>query len=404
MAQKVEEEEVPDLSKISRTTSYINFRNDSHESTLLREMKKLYDDDLLKDVTLCVENLEFSCHKNVLAATSQYFKLMFTLEMAESTKDRIELFEIDSRCMKDIIDYAYTGKIKITRTNAQNLLGAASLFQIMPVQRACAKFMEAQLDIHNCIGINYFAEIHNCVALKIKAREFIEKYFVDVCRGDEFLSLTFNQLADLILSDELNVEKEETVIDAAFSWIAHDFKFRKGYFCDLLPMVRLGLVSKLYVKEQLYKHKLVRECKKCRDYIKDLRDFETCPGTYEGMPDFSLNLRSGMYRPEGCLLVMGGVELTTIRPCINCYNPVSQECFYIEEFPEPRKQDTYDCEDIACVVTENNLIFGGWENLHIRQIFSFLYMIYNYRLKPHNVFAFFKCKNNTRYDLTLPKC
>lgn len=361
MAQNAVEtnEAVPDLANLGTNTSYINFRNDAHESTLLKEMKKLYDDDLLKDVTLCVGSLEFKCHKNVLAATSPYFKLMFTLEMAESKKDRIDIFEIDSRSMKEILEYAYTGKMKITRTNAQNLLGAASLFQILPIQRACAKFMETQLDIHNCIGINYFAEIHNCIALKIKAREYIEKNFVEVCRCDEFLSLTFNKLSELVLSDELNVEKEETVLDAGLAWVMHDYESRKDFFCEMLPMIRLGLVDKKYIDDRLRKSRLIRQCRKCKEYLKDLKDYESSPSTYKGESDFSLSLRSGMYQPESCLLIMGGVEQTTIRPCINCYNPVTQECFYIEEFPEPRKQDTYDCEDIACVVTEDNLIFAG---------------------------------------------
>ncbi|XP_060571917.1 kelch-like protein 3 [Ruditapes philippinarum] len=350
--------------------SYINFKNDSHESALLKEMKKLFDEDLLKDVTLCVGNLEFGCHKNVLAATSPYFKLMFTLEMAESKKDRIELFEIDSRSLKEIIEYAYTGKVRITRRNAQNLLSAATLFQILPVQRACAKFMETQLDINNCIGINFIAEIHNCTALKIKAREFIEKNFVEVCGNEEFLSLTFNKLAEIVMSDELNVEKEEIVLDAVISWVEHDFESRKVHFCDILQMIRIGLLSKRYVKEILAKHKLVKECKKCKEYIKDLKDYETNPGTYVGENEFSLSLRSGMYHPEGCLLIIGGVELTSVRPCINCFNPVSQECFYIEEFPEPRKQDTYDCEDVACVVTGDNLIFAGGGNYIYHHLFE----------------------------------
>lgn len=365
-----EEEEIVNVPKLAGITSYTNFRNDSHESTLLKEMKKLYDEDLLKDVTLCVENLEFSCHKNVLAATSPYFKLMFTLGMVESKKDKIEIFGVDSCSLKDILEYAYTGKVRITQSNAQNLLAAASLFQILPVQRACANFMENQLSVCNCVGIHYFAESHNCIALKIKAREFIEKNFVEICQGEEFLCLTYNRLAEIVTSDELNVEKEEIVLDAILAWVAHDFKARKAFFCDLLRTVRISLISKRYMKEKLWQHKLVRECKKCQEYIKELQDYESNPSTYEGETDFSLNLRSGMYQPEGCLLVLGGVELTNVRPCINCYNPVSQECFYIEEFPEPRKQDTYDCEEIACVVTEDNLVFAGGGNYIYHHLFE----------------------------------
>lgn len=370
MAEEVEDEVRLDMNKSEIMTSFINFRNEAHESSLLKEMKKLFDEDLLKDITLCVDNIEFSCHKNVLAAVSQYFRLMFTLDMAEKKLDRIEIYDVDSRSMKDILEYAYTGKIKITRQNAQNLLGATSLFQILPVQRACAKFMESQLDIRNCIGIHYFAEIHNCLALKIKAREFIEKKFTEVCTCDEFYSLTFTKLAEIVLSDELNVESEEIVLESVIAWVEHDYASRKGDFCELLPLTRLGLLKSKYIKDKLLKCKFVKNCKKCLDYLRHFADFEDSPSTYDGHFDFSLNLRSGMYKPESCLLIVGGVEQSNMRSCINCYNPVSQECFYVAEFPESRKHRNYDCEDIACVVTENNQVFAGGGNYIHHHLFD----------------------------------
>ncbi|WAR18202.1 KBTB8-like protein [Mya arenaria] len=370
MAQESEEDSVLDLSKLGIIKSYVNYRNDTHESSLLKEMKKLYDDDLLKDITLCVGNLEFSCHKNVLAAVSPYFRLMFTLDLAEKKQDRIEIFEVDSRSMKDILEYAYTGKIKITISNAQNLLSAASLFQILPVVRACANFMENHLAVHNCVGIHYFAEVHNCISLKVKAREFIEKNFIEVCKTEEFYSLTLIKLSEFILSDELNVDKEETVLEAMIAWTEHDYASRKDEFCELLPLVRFGLMISKTIRERLSKHRLVRSCKRCQLFLKHCKNFEESPAEYEGEFDFSLNLRAGMFRPESCLLIVGGVEQTGIRPCINCYNPVTQEGFYIEEFPESRKNGSYDCEDIACVVTENNQIFAGGGNYIHHHLFD----------------------------------
>lgn len=370
MAEEIDDENGTDLALLGIVTNNITFRNEAHESSLLKEMKKLYDEDLLKDVTLCVDNVEFACHKNVLAALSQYFRLMFTLDMAEKKLDRIDIYDVDAKSMKDILEYAYTGRIRITRSNAQNLLGAASLFQILPVQRACAKFMESQLDVHNCIGIHYFAEIHNCVALKIKAREFIEKRFPEVCTCDEFYSLTFTKLAEIVLSDELNVDSEEVVVEAVMSWVEQDFFSRKGDFCELLPLTRLGLLKSRYLQDTLLKHKLVKSCKKCLDYIKHFLEYEQHPGSYEGKYDFTLNLRSGMYQPESCLLIVGGVQQSSITPAPNCYNPVTQECFSLSEFPEHRKNRNYDCEDIACVVTQDNRIFAGGGNYIHHHLFD----------------------------------
>jgi len=369
MAEEGDDDAGADLNLQGLVANNITFRNEAHESSLLKEMKKLFDEDLLKDVTLCVENVEFACHKNVLAALSQYFRLMFTLDMAEKKLDRIDIYDVDAKSMKDILEYAYTGKIRITRNNAQNLLGAASLFQILPVQRACAEFMETQLDFHNSIGIHYFAEIHNCVRLKIKAREFIEKRFAEVCMCDEFYSLTITKLAEFVLSDELNVESEEAVLQSVISWVEFDFAMRKGDFCELLPLIRLGLLKTNYIEGTLLKHKLIKGCKKCLDYLQQFLDFEEHPSSYVGQYDFSLNLRSGMYQPESCLLIVGGVQQSSSRSP-NCYNPISQECFYLADFPETRKHRNYDCEDIACVVTVDNRIFAGGGNYIHHHLFD----------------------------------
>ncbi|KAH3851436.1 kelch-like protein 12 isoform X2 [Dreissena polymorpha] len=368
--QEAEEDAAMDLYKLGIIKSYMNFRNDAHESSLLKEMKRLFDEDLLKDVTLCVGKLEFTCHKNVLASLSPYFRLMFTLDLAEKKQDRIEIFDVDATAMKDILEYAYTGKIKITIRNVQDLLSAASLFQILPVQRACAKFLENHLSVSNCIGIYHFAEIHNCVALKIKAREFIEKNFTDVVKSDEFYSLNLIKLSEFILSDELNVETEDTVLEALINWAEHEFASRKNDFCELLPLVRLPLIRSHIVRDKLGKHPLVLNCTKCKSYLQHLCDFEDNPATYEGDFDFSLNLRTGMYVPQSCLLIIGGVEQTGVRPCPNCYNPVAREAFYIDEFPESKKIGKYDCEDIACVVTEDNQIFAGGGNYIHHHLFD----------------------------------
>lgn len=80
---------------------------------------------------------------------------------------------------------------------------------MLPVQRACAKFMEMQLDVNNCIGIHAFAHAHSCPELSLKAGEFIEKNFTLVSQTEEFLELSLAQILELVGSDELNVEKEE---------------------------------------------------------------------------------------------------------------------------------------------------------------------------------------------------
>lgn len=134
-------------------------------------------------------------------------------------------------CLVFFFQFFSFSQVDVTRSNAQSLLATASLLQMLPVQRACAKFMEMQLDINNCIGIHAFAHAHSCPELSIKAREFIEKNFTQVSHTDEFLELSATQILDLLASDELNVEKEE--VSENTSIVAKCFTF----FCFLVAVL-----------------------------------------------------------------------------------------------------------------------------------------------------------------------
>lgn len=277
------------------------------------------------------------------------------------------LHEVDSHSVQLIVEYAYTGRLEINKHNAQNLLAAASLFQIQPILKACAKFMESQLDVSNCIGIFYFASLHNCKQLKNKAKEYIDKSFREVALGEEFFCLSHDKVAEILSSNDLNVEKEEEVFTSLIAWVQFAEKERRDYLSDLLPVVRFGLLNSRYINDDIANHVLVSTCPKCLQLLKEVKLFEENPETYKGEHNFSIILRSGMIKPENCILFIGGVDQR--KPSINCYNPLTRECYYMNDVGgDDGKQGYFDVEDPACVVTENNEIFvaGGNYLFHER--------------------------------------
>ena len=82
--------------------------------------------DLRKQKTFCdvvvragSSDRELPSHKCVLAAVSNYFKAMFTAGLAESNQEEVTINGISSPILEQLLEYAYTAEIKITKSNVQ---------------------------------------------------------------------------------------------------------------------------------------------------------------------------------------------------------------------------------------------------------------------------------------------
>ena len=65
-----------------------------------------------------------------MAASSSYFRAMFTHDVIEQKQSEIELKDLNFQCVSAIVDYMYTGKIELDNQNVQDLLTATSILQV----------------------------------------------------------------------------------------------------------------------------------------------------------------------------------------------------------------------------------------------------------------------------------
>ncbi|VFV45491.1 kelch-like protein 6 [Lynx pardinus] len=108
-------------------------------------------ENALTDVILCVDIQEFSCHRVVLAAASNYFRAMFCNDLKEKYEKRIIIKGVDAETMHTLLDYTYTSKALITKQNVQRILEAANLFQIIS-ERTKPRMHEFQSEVFMIIG------------------------------------------------------------------------------------------------------------------------------------------------------------------------------------------------------------------------------------------------------------
>ena len=78
---------------------------------------------MFTDVILCVKDgdatKDFHCHRSILAASSAYFRAMFSSDLREGSQSRTEICDISVSTLQAIIEYAYRGEIEISIDNAE---------------------------------------------------------------------------------------------------------------------------------------------------------------------------------------------------------------------------------------------------------------------------------------------
>ncbi|VDK23234.1 unnamed protein product [Taenia asiatica] len=235
--------------------------------------------NLLCDVVLKAGSVEVPAHKNVLAASSPYFHAMFTGDMTESRARTVTIGNIDGTALSLLVDFIYTAEVLITEETVQCLLPAANLLQLTSVREACCEFLQCQLHPTNCLGIQRFADMHDCSELLQVSRRFTEQHCGEVLEhGEEFLSLSKEQLINLISSDNIRVS-EEQVFEAALRWMRHDPAARgtPEVAAEVCGHVRFGLLPRDYLIRLSLSEEFLRANPWCKDFLLEAMGFLLLP-------------------------------------------------------------------------------------------------------------------------------
>jgi len=101
-----------------------------HSSRLIVGLDILRAAGILCDYTIIAGGLEMHVHRAVLVACSDYFRAMLTGDMRESRESCVTLQGISSFGLQAVIEFIYSGSMKISLDNVEEILAAASHLQV----------------------------------------------------------------------------------------------------------------------------------------------------------------------------------------------------------------------------------------------------------------------------------
>ncbi|NXD23918.1 ZBT24 protein, partial [Spelaeornis formosus] len=115
----------------------------AHKDTILANFEEQRKKDFLCDITLIVENVQFRAHKALLAASSEYFSMMFVNE-GEIGQSVYMLEGMVADTFGVLLEFIYTGCLCANEKSTEQILATAQLLKVTDLVWACTDYLESR--------------------------------------------------------------------------------------------------------------------------------------------------------------------------------------------------------------------------------------------------------------------
>ncbi|KAM9709119.1 zinc finger and BTB domain-containing protein 8A isoform 2-T2 [Menidia menidia] len=120
----------------------------AHQNNLLKQLNQQRRQELFCDCSVLVEGQLFRAHRNVLFASSGYFRMLLTQGpdgLPDTVNAAFDAFTPETFTV--ILDFIYSGQLDLSSHNVIEVMSAASYLQMNNVINYCKNFIKSSLDI-----------------------------------------------------------------------------------------------------------------------------------------------------------------------------------------------------------------------------------------------------------------
>nr|XP_023832577.1 kelch-like protein 33 [Salvelinus alpinus] len=267
----------------------------------LQSIRQLWGEGVGCDVELEVGGTSFHVHRVLLAASSDFFRGMFTSGMKESQQPCVALPFLEAAELEAMIGCSYSGSLPLSWRRVFEITCTALQLQFQPALSLCLNFLEQEIDAHSCLDVASFAEAYGMPELLEVANSFVLRHFQNVAATPKFQDLPAKKLRRYLKSDSLFVPSELVVFKAVVAWIEACPSKRLKLTKELMKKVHFPLMN---IKEfnEVKTTKLWSECNTEGLYLTILEDFHShhvAPRTL-----------CRVYLPKDSLVLVGGDQIS----------------------------------------------------------------------------------------------
>ena len=153
-----------------------------------------------------------------------------------------------------------------------SFLRVGKMFNSEVMKDVAKDIIESSINVENAFFVFEGSILFNLPRLKVSALKCIFRWFSYLVSNKKHYDLKFDSFRSLLFSSALDITSEMEVVIAADSWIKHDYKQRNKFAKELIKQIRLPLLSKACLENQLADYSSFSNCEESKRYINNAID------------------------------------------------------------------------------------------------------------------------------------
>ena len=162
---------------------------------VLEYAKEKRNNGFLNDITIKAGDQTIAANRMILSCCSPFFEAMFDLEMKEKYQNPVQIHGVDGAAVKSVVDFMYSGEVKITSENVMELIAASDYLQVAEVKQFCFEFLKSILSLDNWFAV-YSAATVSCIKTKICKIKYISMLAITLTM---LFRLSISKLLDMMI-------------------------------------------------------------------------------------------------------------------------------------------------------------------------------------------------------------
>ncbi|XP_003745980.1 BTB/POZ domain-containing protein 9-like [Galendromus occidentalis] len=191
-----------------------------HVYDLSKWIGSILSDKDSSDITLVVEGEAIYAHKNILAASCDYFRALFRGGMMESDQEEVELKDVPARGFKAVLKYIYTAQLELKSMDVETILevlSVADLYGLQKMRTSLCEYLEEIMSADNVLLICESIEPLSLKHLHEVCVHFMDQVPQAVLESEAFCTSRARTLSRILSRDSFCAE-EIDIFRAVTRW------------------------------------------------------------------------------------------------------------------------------------------------------------------------------------------